>query len=49
MLYLKIVNLYLHWKGSSLDDVIDEKAAAEVNRRMLEYGFKPADKKTFDA
>lgn len=49
MLYLKIVNMYLHWKGSSIDDMIDENMTAEMNRRMQEYGFKPIDKRMFDA
>ena len=42
-------NWYLGFKGTSIDDAIDVKTVEVINRRMAEYGFKPADSKTFDA
>ena len=46
---IRLYNWYLTFRGTSLDEAIDDRTVEEMNRRMAEYGFKPTDSRTFDA
>ena len=46
---IRLYNWYLTFRGTSLDEAIDDRAGEVMSRRMAEYGFKPTDSRTFDA